>query len=107
MLLNGWLNLTATLYIRLNYMPALQRVINARYRNDRWEQLFPKDLNAIAGLILQTANQTITWEKFFASKQAAGEFTKRYSQRCSSEAVECGFKCSACDSDLLEYNARV
>lgn len=91
-LLNGWLNLTATLYIRLNCVPALQRVINARYRNDRWEQLFLKEaLNAIVGLVLQAANQTITWEEFFASKQAAGEFTKRYFQRCASEAVECGF----------------
>ena len=102
--LNGWSDSVATQHIRLNCVPSLQRAIDARYADGEWEQLSSKEaLDAIAGIVLQAANQAVTWEEFFASKQAAGESMKKFFQRCASEAIECEFKCPTCDQDLAEY----
>ena len=102
--LNGWPDRVATPHIRLNCVPSLQRAIDARYADGEWEQLSPKEaLDAIAGIVLQAANQAVTWEAFFTSKQAVGEPMKKFFQRCASEAIECEFKCPACDHDLAEY----
>ena len=102
--LNGWPDEVATLHIRLNCVPSLQCAIDARFPCNEWEQLTAKEaLDAIAGLVLQSANQAVTWESFFTSKQTAGEPMKTFFQRCASEAIECEFKCPQCDHDLAEY----
>lgn len=79
--------------------PPLQHTIDTRYPGDEWEQLTAKEaLDAIAGIVLQAANQVVTWEDFFTSKQAAGEPMKKFFQLCAAEAIECEFKCPTCGS---------
>ena len=61
--LNGWPDRVATPHIRLNCVPSLQRATDARYADGEWEQLSPKEaLDAIAGIVLQAANQAVISE---------------------------------------------
>ncbi|KAG0712546.1 hypothetical protein GWK47_018255 [Chionoecetes opilio] len=84
--LAGWPDNAATLHIRLNCISSLKHAIDARYSADRWEQLSPREaLDAIAGIVLESANQAVMWEHFFTSKQSVGKHMKKFFQRCALE----------------------
>ncbi len=92
------------LRIRLLCVPDLQGALDTRFNTEQKEALGPKNaLDAIGKLVLRTANQAVRWSEFFSACQAAGESVGVYMTRCAQEAVDCGFQCLECSSDLSEY----
>ena len=102
--LAAWPDEEAVLHIRLLCVPDLQCALDARFTTEQWEALGPKDaLDAISKLVLRTANQAVKWSEFFNACQVPGESVGVYMTRCAQEALDCGFQCPDCSSDLSEY----
>ncbi|XP_068243754.1 uncharacterized protein [Palaemon carinicauda] len=92
------------LHIRLNCVPALQRALDARYSNAKWNALTPDAaLDAIGNIVLRSSNQAVQWSEFFALAQWREESVSNYFSRCAQKATDCDFQCPKCGECLIEY----
>ncbi|XP_068215780.1 uncharacterized protein [Palaemon carinicauda] len=92
------------LHIRLNCVPALQRVLDARYSDAKWNALAPDAaLDAIGNIVLRSSNQAVQWSEFFALAQGHEESVSDYFSRCAQKATDCDFHCLKCSECLIEY----
>ena len=90
--------------VRMHCEPDLQRAIDARYSEARWNALDAEETaDTIAKLVLQASNEAATWADFFSITQHHDENVNNYFVRCASKAIECEFKCPSCMFDLTEY----
>ena len=91
-------------HIRLHCTPELQRVLDARYTEVQWAALSPeRALDAIGAMVLRASNQAVHWAEFFVYNQGRDESISEYFAKCAQKAIDCGFQCPICDSDLSEY----
>ncbi|XP_066964371.1 uncharacterized protein [Macrobrachium rosenbergii] len=92
------------LHIRLNCVPALQRALDARYSEAKWNALTPDTaLDAIGNIVLRSSNQAVQWSEFFALAQGREESVSEYFSRCTQKATDCDFQCPKCGECLAEY----
>lgn len=94
----------AVQHIRLHCTPELQRTLDARYSDAQWANLSPEGaLDAIGAMVLRASNQAVHWAEFFVYMQGREESISEYFAKCSQKAMDCGFQCPSCHSDLSEY----
>ncbi|XP_068228115.1 uncharacterized protein [Palaemon carinicauda] len=108
--MTGWIHLNkfppqdVVLHLRLHCVPALQRALDARYSDARWNALAPDAaLDAIGNIVLRSSNQAVQWSKFFALAQGREESVSDYFSRCAQKATDSDFQCPKCGGCLIEY----
>ena len=102
--LNKFRQQDVVLHIRLNCVPALQRALDARFSDARWNVLTQEEaLDAIENIVLRSSNQAVQWSEFFALAQGREESVSDYFSRCRQKATNCDFQCPKCKKCLAEY----
>ena len=90
--------------VKLNCVPALQRALDARFSDARWNALTQEEaLDAIGNIVLRSSNQAVQWSEFFALAQGREESVSDYFSRCAQKATDCDFQCPKCNECLAEY----